>query len=304
MSQFDFGTIVPELTSGTQLADRLNQFRTAQNTNHSGPGRPVYVQAGMIWLDTSSEPWRLKLYDGADDIVFMQFDPAGNAPIMGLGGEIDAASAPSINLAQVRSNSVRITGTADIGSFGTATAGTLRFLQFTGALTLVQSADIDLPGGANLPTATGDRAVAVALGGSAWRVISYTRANGSTPVNRDASVAEYRGKAAKLVKADAAFAAAAYVPLVANYAIAPDLALGFNFKVQLTGAHVLAFPANFSVGQTGRIRVFQPGGCSLAYAGGYYFSNGVAPSLSAYAGWWFIDYFCDEGFVHLMASHL
>lgn len=300
MSQFDWATLLPTETSGTQLADKLNQYKGAANSNHSGATRPAYVVAGMIWLDTSSEPWRLKLFDGADDIVVMQFDPVGNTPIIGLGAEVEVESAATVNLAQQKSNLVRITGTTAITSFGNAGAGILRFLQFTGALTLTHGANLDLPGGADIATAVGDRAIMLSVGANAWRCVSYTRANGSTPANRDASVAQYRAKAAKLVTAETAFAAAALVSLTDAATIAVDLSLGFNFKVTLSASRTLGYPSNRVPGQTGRIKVVT-NGYGLSYAAGYVFTNGIAPALGAKA---YLDYFVDEDAVHLMGARL
>jgi hypothetical protein len=79
MTQKDFGTINPATKSGTALATDLNEFRDAQNTNHSGLSRPSYVQAGMVWIDTSAAPiWIVKLHDGSDDIVLYRIDTTNN----------------------------------------------------------------------------------------------------------------------------------------------------------------------------------------------------------------------------------
>lgn len=79
MSQYDFSTINAATKSGTQLAVDLNNWRDAVHTNHSGNARPSYVQAGMIWIDTTSSTlWLIKLYDGADDIVLFQVDTSNN----------------------------------------------------------------------------------------------------------------------------------------------------------------------------------------------------------------------------------
>lgn len=240
------------------------------------------------------------LYDGADDIVVMQFDPVGNTPIIGLGAEVEVESAATVNLAQQKSNLVRITGTTAIESFGNAGAGILRFVQFTEALTLTHGANLDLPGGANIASGAGDRAIMLSVGANAWRCVSYTRANGSTPANRDASVAQYRAKAAKLVTAETAFAAAAPVSLTDAATIAVDLSLGFNFKVTLSASRTLGYPSNRIPGQTGRIKVVT-NGYGLSYAAGYVFTNGIAPALGAKA---YLDYFVDEDAVHLMGSRL
>lgn len=106
MSQSDFGTIVPDTTSGVELADMLMGFRDAVESNHSGSTRPTYAREGMNWLDTSVTPWKYYLYDGADDILIGTFDPAANlfSPVVtsdnisdatAIGKAVLVASSPS-----------------------------------------------------------------------------------------------------------------------------------------------------------------------------------------------------------------
>ena len=69
MSQYDFGTINASTKSGTALASDLNSWRSALHSLHSGSSRPSYAVSGMMWIDTTSTPWVLKLYDGSGDIT-------------------------------------------------------------------------------------------------------------------------------------------------------------------------------------------------------------------------------------------
>jgi hypothetical protein len=64
--------------SGTQLANFLNDDFTAELTNHKGSSRPSYAQAGLVWIDDTSDPWLLKLYDGSDDITIGEIDTTNN----------------------------------------------------------------------------------------------------------------------------------------------------------------------------------------------------------------------------------
>jgi hypothetical protein len=75
---------------------------------------------------------------------------------------------------------ISISGTTTITSFGSsALPGAVKFLNFTGALTLTNSVTLILPnGGSNITTANGDTAVAAYTGGTTWRVLSYTRTAG------------------------------------------------------------------------------------------------------------------------------
>lgn len=68
MSQYNFGNLSSPL-SGTALVDtHLEPWRDALHTMHSGSARPSYAVAGTMWLDTTTTPWVVKVFDGADDI--------------------------------------------------------------------------------------------------------------------------------------------------------------------------------------------------------------------------------------------
>lgn len=77
MSQQIFSEIVPTVTSGTQLATILNQFKDAVVSGFSGTTRPANLQAGGYWVDTTNDAggfWDLKLYTGAADIVLLSIN--------------------------------------------------------------------------------------------------------------------------------------------------------------------------------------------------------------------------------------
>lgn len=72
-----------------------------------------------------------------------------------------------------------ITGTTTITSFGTVGAGTLRVIEFDGALILTHNAtSLVLPGGANITTAAGDIALMISKGSGSWKCLDYIRASG------------------------------------------------------------------------------------------------------------------------------
>lgn len=97
----------------------------------------------------------------------------------------DIASASTVDLSAATGDYVDITGTTSITGLGTVSAGMRFILQFDDALTLTHSANLVLPGAANITTAAGDHAVFESLGGGAWRCISFLRAAG--PVNAAAA---------------------------------------------------------------------------------------------------------------------
>jgi hypothetical protein len=78
MAQYDFGTIDPNTKSGTALATDLNSYRNAVNSMHSGASAPSYITAGMMWVDTTSADYEVKLYDGAQSITVAIIDATNN----------------------------------------------------------------------------------------------------------------------------------------------------------------------------------------------------------------------------------
>lgn len=56
--------------TGTQLLDTLLTGLQANSlTSNSGTARPSYAQSGTIWLDITTTPWLLKVFNGTSDIV-------------------------------------------------------------------------------------------------------------------------------------------------------------------------------------------------------------------------------------------
>lgn len=90
------------------------------------------------------------------------------------------ASASTTDIGAAITMKVAISGTTTITSFGTA-AHRLRFLRFTGILTLTYNAtSLILPGAANITTAVGDCAIATSDATGNWRIRNYQRAAGLT----------------------------------------------------------------------------------------------------------------------------
>lgn len=105
-----------------------------------------------------------------------------NIPL-NLSPEVDVASATTTNIGAATSNNVRITGTTTITAFDNVSSGVIRFIRFSGALTLTRNAtSLILPGGANITTATGDSCLAVSLGSGNWLVHFYQKASGAAVV--------------------------------------------------------------------------------------------------------------------------
>lgn len=78
------------------------------------------------------------------------------------------AAASTVNVSASDGESVQITGAATISSLGTGFNGCKRELRFSGACTLVHSASLQLPGAADIVTASGQLLKFRCIGTSTW----------------------------------------------------------------------------------------------------------------------------------------
>ena len=93
------------------------------------------------------------------------------------------ASAGTTDIGAQAEAYLTVSGTTTITSFGTVRAGTIRFLRFSGILTLTYNAtSLILPGAASITTAVGDTAVFVSEGSGNWRCLAFQRATASPVV--------------------------------------------------------------------------------------------------------------------------
>jgi hypothetical protein len=80
--QFDFGTIDPNVETGSELAADLNQWRTALHSTHGGVARPAYAAPGMLWLDqTDGFGWNLKMATATGDVVLHTVNSTTNTVV-------------------------------------------------------------------------------------------------------------------------------------------------------------------------------------------------------------------------------
>jgi len=94
----------------------------------------------------------------------------------------DIASATTLTLGK-DGNQFDVTGTTTITSIATQGIGSYVTLHFDGILTFTHdSADLILPGAANITTAAGDIAVMYEYASADWRCVSYTKASGAAVV--------------------------------------------------------------------------------------------------------------------------
>jgi hypothetical protein len=98
------------------------------------------------------------------------------------GGEASIASVGTTNLGATHQQSITITGTTTITSFGSsADVGVVKFVKFSGALQLTHNAtSMILPNaGSNIMTTAGDCLIARHEGSGNWRVLDYQKADGT-----------------------------------------------------------------------------------------------------------------------------
>jgi hypothetical protein len=104
-----------------------------------------------------------------------------NAAVAGATSTL--ASSATVAIGATPSVNVAITGTTTITAFDAAPEGTMRWVAFSGALTLTHNAtSLILPGAANLAVSAGDVAVFKSLGGGNWKCVNYQPAAGNVTV--------------------------------------------------------------------------------------------------------------------------
>ncbi len=147
------------------------------NAGGSSPSVPVL---GTWWLDTSAgTTYTLRIWNdrqsqwvpvaALDSLESLWMPPVG-------GGEpVSLLADDTTDLGSVPQTVITITGGGPIFSFGTSTpAGVIKVLQFNGATTVIYDAStLILPGAADITTAAGDVAIAVALGAGNWQVLFF-----------------------------------------------------------------------------------------------------------------------------------
>lgn len=110
MAQGTIGTLDATVDTGTTLASKLNTWRAALHSNHSGSSAPSYAVAGMTWLDTASAPiWVFKVYDGTDWISKYEINITANMITIVNHGSGDARTEVA-NIGQIQDGSFLILG--------------------------------------------------------------------------------------------------------------------------------------------------------------------------------------------------
>lgn len=215
--------------SGVAFASAVNTALAALISSNSGASAPATDCSavpikGQFWLDTSTGTPAVRMYDGTTWPSFGALDLANHiwTPVVG-GGVGAVASASTTDLCSVPQASLTITGTTTITGLGsTCVVGQIKLLSFSGALTLTNSGTLVLPGGADIVTVAGDRAVVSQVSSGVWAVFAYQRASGQ-PVVQQSGV--YLGQINRLVITNGPTPAAQMV-VTADAALIPTAAGG------------------------------------------------------------------------------
>ncbi len=99
MSQYDFGNLSSPLNGADFFDNKLEPWRNALHTNHSGSSRPSYAVAGMQWLDTTTNPWAIKWFTGSADIIMGRLNTSLNifVPAGGTLNNVTATTNPTVS---------------------------------------------------------------------------------------------------------------------------------------------------------------------------------------------------------------
>ncbi len=173
--------------SGLSLVQAINSGIAALISTNSGATAPATdctggAVKGQFWLDTSTTPNTLRLYDGTDWLPVAEVDASGHVLIPPVGGgSTTLASGTTSDLCSVSGSYVSITGTTTIASFSnTCVTGTAKFLSFASTPEVTYNAtSMILPGAASITAQAGDSALVVYIGGGNWKALAWTRADGT-----------------------------------------------------------------------------------------------------------------------------
>ena len=167
----------------------INSALQALVTLSSGASEPGTMYAYQLWADATTG--LLKIRNAANNAwITIGTMASTNLGLLALsGGSLtgalnlakgsDIASGTTTDIGAATGTVVDVTGTTTITGFGTAQAGTMRIVRFTGALTLTHNAtSLILPTAANITTAAGDVAIFISLGSGNWYCAFFQRKSG------------------------------------------------------------------------------------------------------------------------------
>lgn len=109
-------------------------------------------------------------------------------------------SAASVAIGGAAVNNITISGTTTITSFDNVAEGTLRFINFSGAMLLTYNAtSLILPGAANITTSVNDSAIFKSLGGGNWQCLFYQYASAAVVLASSINGGQLAGMRNKII---------------------------------------------------------------------------------------------------------
>jgi hypothetical protein len=190
--------------SGLQLTNNYNNALDSLNTGNSGASAPTNQLSGLpslgnLRINTTGIPYPWQIYDGAQWLTPFWIDATNHVTNVKIGGgTATVASGATVDLCASSGNVaprayITITGANTIASFGsTCQPGHVKFVTFTGALTLTYNAtSLIIPGAQNVTTTPGDQVVLMALGSGNWQVAFYQPASGAALLNPAVDLGSY-----------------------------------------------------------------------------------------------------------------
>lgn len=79
--QDDLGNLESPLSGEEFINDKLEPWRDALHSTHSGDARPSYVVPNMLWVDETTNPRILNFFTGSVDVPLFTIDTVGNTAL-------------------------------------------------------------------------------------------------------------------------------------------------------------------------------------------------------------------------------
>lgn len=188
----------------------------------------------------------------------------------------DIASAASVAIGASAGEFVTVTGTTTITSFDSVSAGIVRTVHFSDALTITNSSNIQMPGGVNYTTTAGDVAVFRSLGSGQWRCVSLLRYQNPAPTEIPALQ--------RLTKTSTTSRTSTTIPAVdpdlASFTIEATKSYRFKLSLVVSGAPP-GFKFELRDSASGSLGLFRA--VSMFFDGGTLGSTGIEGDILPYA---------------------